>query len=330
MYLLITIDTEGDNAWAKQGRENSTRNARYLPRFQEICDHYGFKPTYLVSYEMARDPFFIEFGLDALHRNRCEIGLHPHPWNMPPAFSVTSDDMKFHPYMIEYPSAIIKEKVRILTDLLEETFSTKLYSHRAGKWAIDSTYIKILCEYGYRVDCSVVPYAKDQCPPRLGANGSRVPMPDYSMFSPEPYFLDEDDISKSGAMPFMEVPMTVLPNYGRAVSWIYYDLLRTNTLRRAFRGLFGPPVDLFRPQRRRHRFLKRVAKKKMAKGANYLMFMLHSSEFMPGCNPVFKNKRDIEILYEDTASLFEWLSQKDFEGVTCYDYYQFCVNNDVR
>ena len=32
--LVITIDTEGDNAWARP-RVATTRNAEYVPRFQE-------------------------------------------------------------------------------------------------------------------------------------------------------------------------------------------------------------------------------------------------------------------------------------------------------
>lgn len=54
--FLITIDTEGDNLWQKHD-SITTENARYLPRFQQLCEKYGFKPVYLTNYEMAIDPF---------------------------------------------------------------------------------------------------------------------------------------------------------------------------------------------------------------------------------------------------------------------------------
>ena len=72
--LVITIDTEGDNAWARP-RVATTRNAEYLPRFQELCDQFGFKPTYLTNYEMAQCRRFQQFGRDVLARGAAEIGI---------------------------------------------------------------------------------------------------------------------------------------------------------------------------------------------------------------------------------------------------------------
>ncbi len=39
-------------------------------------------------------------------------------------------------------------------------------------------------------------------------------------------------------------------------------------------------------------------------------FMLHSSEFMPGGSPTFKDEAAIEGLYQDLEVLFSWLSDK--------------------
>ena len=59
--LILTVDTEGDNIWACP-ESVTTENARYMPRFQNLCEDYGYKPTYLVNYEMAIDPFFSANG----------------------------------------------------------------------------------------------------------------------------------------------------------------------------------------------------------------------------------------------------------------------------
>jgi hypothetical protein len=50
--FLITVDTEGDNLWARP-RELTTHNAAWLPRFQALCERYGLKPTYLTAWEMG-------------------------------------------------------------------------------------------------------------------------------------------------------------------------------------------------------------------------------------------------------------------------------------
>ncbi|BAN97921.1 hypothetical protein E05_31550 [Plautia stali symbiont] len=43
--FLITLDTEGDNLWRNRSGKVTTYNVRFLPRFQALCEKYGFKPT---------------------------------------------------------------------------------------------------------------------------------------------------------------------------------------------------------------------------------------------------------------------------------------------
>lgn len=53
-HFIITVDTEGDNLWEyKKGTPIGTENAKYLPRFQSLCEKYGFKPVYLTNYEVS-------------------------------------------------------------------------------------------------------------------------------------------------------------------------------------------------------------------------------------------------------------------------------------
>ncbi len=75
----------------------------------------------------------------------------------PPTEPLTADDWRHKPYLIEYSDAMMREKVDYMTRLLEDTFQTKMVSHRAGRWAFDERYARLLVEYGYQVDCSVTP-----------------------------------------------------------------------------------------------------------------------------------------------------------------------------
>jgi hypothetical protein len=67
--FIITIDTEGDNLWQNH-RVIKTENARYLARFQTLCERFGFKPVWLTNYEMAIEPVFIEFARDVIARGQ--------------------------------------------------------------------------------------------------------------------------------------------------------------------------------------------------------------------------------------------------------------------
>lgn len=134
--FIITIDTEGDDLWSKP-REITTRNAAYLPRFQALCERFGFKPVYLTNYEMANCATFVEFARDVLARDAGEVGMHLHAWNSPPLVQLTGDDFRFQPYLIEYPEPVMREKIRTLTRLLEDRFGCEMVSHRAGRVAFD-------------------------------------------------------------------------------------------------------------------------------------------------------------------------------------------------
>ena len=54
--FLITIDTEGDNLWAAP-EAITTENSRWLPRFQQLCERFGFQPTYLTDYEIQKPQY---------------------------------------------------------------------------------------------------------------------------------------------------------------------------------------------------------------------------------------------------------------------------------
>ena len=115
--FLITIDTEGDDLWSHPARV-TTRNAQFLPRFQSLCEDYGLKPTYLVNYEMVTSHTFVRFGRDVVNRGVAEIGMHLHAWDSPPPHNLTGDDLRQQPYLIEYPTEMMRKKIMHMTDLL--------------------------------------------------------------------------------------------------------------------------------------------------------------------------------------------------------------------
>ncbi len=312
--FLITIDTEGDNWWAHP-KVITTQNSRYLPRFQQLCERYNFKPTYLTNYEMAECPEFRAFARDALARGTAEIGMHLHAWNSPPIVPLTADDMKYHPYLIEYPTTSIREKVCFLTELLEETFQVKMTSHRAGRWSFNGIYARILAENGYRVDCSVTPRVswKNSLGDPRGAGGT-----DYSHYPDWPYHLDLDDISKPGESPLLEVPMTVLSFQPPRVERMLEKLPPRSVPSRALRRFYAPAVWL-RPKGGNLSDMLRVLRRALRDGRPYVEFMLHSSEFMPGGSPTFPSERSIESLYADMERLFARAS-REFTGATLSEF----------
>jgi len=313
-YFIITIDTEGDNLWNKPHRI-TTENARFLGRFQRTCEQYGFRPTYLVNYEMATCPLFKKFGREVIEAGTAEIGMHLHAWNSPPVWPLTNDDFSYQPFLIEYPVNVMREKIGFMTDLLRREFRCNVTSHRAGRWALNAEYVRILAEYGYTVDCSVTPYLSWQNTRGApeGAGG-----PDYSFFPDRAYIMDFNRIECGGDGPVMEVPMTILP------TMMHYGLKRipcskVRYLLSKATHRFFPAIVWLRPNGKNRRQMFKLINSAIEDNRDYLMFMLHSSEFMPGGSSRFDSKEKIERLYEDINALFN-LATKRFKGITLSEF----------
>lgn len=309
--FLISIDTEGDNLWVNT-RNISTHNANYLGRFQQLCEKYGFKPTYLTNYEMAVSPNYIAFAKEVIAGKQGEIGMHLHAWNSPPLYALTEDDDRYKPYLIEYPEEVMREKVIAMTNLLEDTFSIKMVSHRAGRWAFNEQYAQLLHEFGYLVDCSVTPYVDWSM---VKGNPQAEGGTNYSRFPDSAYFMDLNDISKPGTSSLLQVPMSTRLKYGSL----------QNSFKQFYDGLRGkkrpPSTRWLRPKGNNVEEMKHVAQQCLNEGRNYVEFMLHSSEFMPGGSPTFKDEASIEQLYRDLEELFVWLSERT-QGMTMAEFYQ--------
>ena len=304
---LVTVDVEGDDLWSRP-RTITTRNAKFLPRFQSLCEAYDLNPTYLTNFEMVKCPDFQEFGRDVIRRGRGEIGMHLHAWNSPPLLPLTSDDFNYHPYLVEYPEHVMRQKITFLTEFLEDTFGVKMVSHRAGRWGFNEAYARILVENGYQVDSSVTPHLSWS---RTLGDPSQSGGSDYSQFPETPYLVNLEDISRRGTSPLLEVPVTT------------QKILMKEGTTHFF-------VKWLRPNGRNLQALLRIMGQASEERRECVVLVIHSSELMPGGSPTFRQTADIESLYRDLEVLFTTVS-KMFYGVTLTDFYcEFCRRHAAR
>jgi len=318
--FVITVDTEGDNLWARP-RTITTKNAQFLPRFQRLCESHGFKPTYLVNYEMAIDKEFQAFGHAVLQTNFGEIGTHLHASNSPP-LAERKEWREGYVYVTDLPDVLIHEKMSFLTKLLTDIFETKPVSHRGGRWALDGRVVRELIELGYLVDCTVTPgvtWRRNDWTPQ-GCE------PSYVGFGIHPYFSDPDDIRRPGISPLLEVPMTIRPNYRPLFQRIYDSIAKKSELTsRAISKLTGEPYMWFRMNyghRAGHSLedLKDLVDWALTENLPVVQFMIHSSELMPGGSPYFVDGREVEKLYSDLDNLFQHIASKGIMGSTLAEF----------
>ena len=155
-YFVITVDTEEDYVFnSDRDHETLVENLRGIFRFQSLCEEYGFLPTYLCTYHVAKSELSREILSPLLESKRCEIGSHFHPWLTPPKDEKTPG-RNF--VASDYPDNILREKFEQLHSALYKRFGVEPRSFRAGRWVMNSYQMKLLEEYGYKVDTSVLPY----------------------------------------------------------------------------------------------------------------------------------------------------------------------------
>ena len=302
-YFIITIDTEGDNLWSwKQGNKIKTDNTLFLQRFQLLAEQYGFKPVWLSNYEMLSDDRYIEFISKVVSNNAGELGMHLHAWSTPPEYTlpIRHDNA---PYLVEYPFEIMEEKISQITQYISDRTGVKPISHRAGRWAMDDKYYALLEKYGYTIDCSVTPHIDWSKSIGQTENGRGC---DYSSYPEEPYFIGN----------VLEIPVTVR----QKKSLILNEKKSIHSLSRSIYHMLTGSTLWLRPDGKNLNELLYLVKVIKNSNSDYLMFMIHSSELMPGGSPTFKNKEAIEKLYIDLKILFEKISE-NFQGCTLCEYY---------
>lgn len=296
--FIITIDTEGDNLWHyEKGSEVKTENARFIPRFQELCNKYGFKPVWLTNYEMIMSDDYVNYIKEPLAKGQCEIGIHVHAWNNPPLYQL---DAKYNgnPYLIEYPDDVMRAKFKTTYDLIEQRFGVKVKSHRSGRWAMDDRYFKLLEEFGVTCDCSYTP----------GVSWTKAEGETVSGGS------DYRNVPKDAHMigKVLEVPASVR-NYSHYIAG--------GSLKHKLRAAIKGGQIWLRPALSGLADMKKLAKEiRQEEGNDYLEFMIHSSELMPGGSPYFKTPENIERMYANMEAFFEYITELGYKGETLENY----------
>jgi len=186
--LVVSIDTEEDN-WQPARGGITIENIRELPRLHRALDGLGVRPTYLATYQVARQEWAAEILRGICTGGTAEIGAHMHPWNTPPL------DEEFVPrntMLSNLPQALQEAKVACLTETLDRAMGTRPRSFRAGRWGLGRSSAAALLDCGYTSDCSVTPFQSweryDAGPSHVGAplevyrldgrGDPRVPVPD--------------------------------------------------------------------------------------------------------------------------------------------------------
>lgn len=311
-YFIITVDTEGDNLWkpvieSTGMRKITVKNADYIERFQILCEKYHFIPTYLVDYEMASAESFTGMAKERLGEGKCEIGMHMHAWNTPPIVDLKYKRGSHNPYAGDYAHSVMWKKLKLMTEILWNAFGTKPVSHRGGRWYIDPWYVHALQKLEYIADCSVTPGVSWKNHIGYECYGN-----DYKKYPREAYYMSGKYLHKKRKTGILEVPPTIMD----------YPLKNkiSEAVKRpmAYEEIMSRKMWL-RPNGNNLEDMIRIIRYSEKRRSDYLEFMIHSSELMPGGSPTFVSKKSIERMYSHLETVFERIADS-YKGISLSGY----------
>lgn len=292
-YLAVTIDTETDSRRWKPEFPYTLRNIKAIPKLQKLFDRYGVRPTYLITYPVARD---LESA--KILRNitdRCEVGSHLHPWTSPP---FSSEKERFE---LSYPhrSNLEREKLLNLTQTIEEVFGRRPLSYRAGRYGFDEESRKVLKELGYLVDTSVTPTMS------WSSDGG----PDFSgIKNTQPYILEG----------ILEVPISIAV---KGASFAGYNGLPPK-IKGILRRLGIVKTVWLRPSFSSFEEMKWLADSLLDRGVSVFTMMFHSNELLAGTSPYIKTEKEAELFFWKLDKILDYLmNQRKLESKTLSELY---------
>ncbi len=316
--LVITIDTEADNEWG-HGLQATYRNISVLPRLQELCDRYGMKPTYLVTYDVARDPASRETLRGLIEIGKCEIGAHLHGWRTPPFVPGIDDRGASHPYLHEYLADVQAAKLQNLNDALSEELGVTPVSYRGGRWSLDETALDILEAAGYIVDTTVSPgmsWKHMRGRSRGGCTFIGAPW--------EPYHPTVGDLLRPGNRKILEAPVSIVPTgplfpYFLGTRGKAWDCCSAGRLvARVVKRLGLARAIWLHPVRSSVDEMRLVCNERRASGILNMMF--HSSELIAGGARGVPDETTARTVWERIEAILAWLQGIGVSGSTASEF----------
>jgi hypothetical protein len=300
--VLLGVDTEADDQWTAASRKRLTvENVKELPRLQALCDRYGVRPTYLITYEMAADDRARKILCEIASSGRAEIATHHHPWSTPP-------EVEDHLYPLNLAPAHFREQLLRLTEKVAGITGAAPVSYRAGRNGFAGWQVPILEETGYLVDSSVDPFFNEK---RKGG-------PSFAGAPLAPYFVSPEDPRKAGSSRLLEIPVTSALDRKWPL-WLqtaYADVSSAYHFRRALRLLGVARPIWLRPSYSNPADMKLLARRVLEDGRAPANVIFHSSELLPGASPYNRTRDDVERFFRDLESILAFLVENGASGST--------------
>lgn len=296
MFLLVGIDTEGDNQWDAAARAAQRfENIYALDRLHALFARHGVRPTYVITHPVATDPRSAEMLRRLLAGGDCEIGAHHHAWETPPC---TAEDVRRHPYASMLPLEQFEAQLETLTGAITAAVGRRPVSYRSGRFGFAAEHVAALERLGYLVESSVAPLFYERH--KGGPEFVEAPL--------TPYFLAYDSAVTAGATNVLEVPVSA-GLHRRLPRWLqhaYARAPRPYTTKRVLRALRLARMRWLRPSYSSLEDMRALARDLAAQQEPVLNLLFHSSEAIVGGSPYNRTQGELDAFFDRLERFFEY------------------------
>ena len=288
LYLLVGIDTEGDNQWDAAARRNQRfENIYALPRLHALFARHGVRPTYVITHPVATDPRSAAVLRQLQDGGDCEIGAHHHAWETPPC---TEEDIARHPYASTLPGPQFAAQLASLTDAITAAVGRAPVSYRSGRFGFSAGHVSALERCGYLVESSVAPLFYE----------THKGGPEFVEAPLRPYFLAYDNATRPGSSNLLEVPVSAALNrrLPRLVQYAYARAPKPYTTKRILRALRLLRMRWLRPSYSSAEDMIGLARDLARWNEPVLNLLFHSSEAIVGGSPYNRTQGELDAFFE--------------------------------
>jgi hypothetical protein len=289
-YLLTIIDAEEEFDWNAPFSRSRVDVGSMLHQgpAQRILERFGAVPTYMVDYPVATQDAGRAPLREMLQDGRCDVGTQLHPWVSPPFREKVCNR---NSYPGNLPVSLELEKLRCLTEAIENALGTRPRIYRAGRYGVGPRTADILQHLGYLADSSVMP----------GWDFTAQEGPDFGRLPAQPYWLDD-------ARSMLEIPVssTMVGKLSRLPEAVRRAVLSQPSERIGLPSLTAhlslleriklTPEGITIPE------AKRLIRHMLAHGQKVFVVTYHTPSLVPGNTPYVRNQAEL-------ARFLAWLEE---------------------
>jgi len=284
LYLLVGIEVEVPTArTAAPQLEQGSGIGAALTMLHTLVRKSKARPTYLVTYSIAKNAHAASMLREMRHSRDCEIGTYHQAWETPPC---SANDISLRPYTLQLPPEQFAAQVASLTDAIAAAVGERPLSYRSGRCGFSASHVFDLERAGYRIESSVAPLL---CERHAGG-------PDFVGAPPTPYFLGYDDPTSPGTSNLLEIPVSAALNrrVPAAIERVYGWAPWPGTTRGLLERLGVARVQQLRPFSSTLDDMCALARRMKRDGVPVVNLVLNSSEVTLGASAAVGPPREIE------------------------------------